>query len=306
MTDPNDNGERTTMIGGRREDKRREVPAAPVEPCSRTKDDFKALYKLEEVIGKGGSGIVYRGRIRATKEQVAIKFLANPRDEECRLRFLREGHLLSSIRHPNVVSVIEVGEIDGKLYQIAEFVTGGTLRNLLDREGKLSPDRGVALVMGLLAGLENCHDAGIIHRDIKPENILLTGEKSCKLADLGVAKASGELPLTCTGDLLGTPVYMSPEHANGVTVLKASDLYSCGIVIYEMLCGQPPFTDHPPFVLLEMHRKVTPRPLTTRVPTASTELGQVVDSALAKDPNQRPASAKVMGQMLARCPEARA
>jgi serine/threonine protein kinase len=275
-------------------------------PRSRTREEFKNYFRLEQIVGKGGSGVVYSGFIRATATPVAIKFLKDSSDPESRLRFLQEAHLLSTIQHPNLVHVFEFGDVGGALYQIVEFMNGGTLRTALRQEGAFHPTRVVRLGMDLLEGLGACHAKGIVHRDIKPENIFLVGTQACKLGDLGVARTVSRPGLTPIGEILGTPAYMSPEQAGDRPVVAASDLYAAGVVLYEMLCGEPPFPDSSdPFQLLKMHLEIEPVPIERRVPGLSAGLAHAIAQALAKPVQDRPATASAFALGLAACPEAR-
>ena len=202
-------------------------------------------YEVEELLGRGGMGIVYKARHLRLNRFVALKMLiagayAAPRE---RARFQREAEAVASLRHPNIVSVYDVGDHEGWPYFTMEFLEGGSLAQGL--AGTPQPARHAAAVLTTLAeAVQAAHSAGIVHRDLKPANILLTAIGTPKVADFGLARHfDGEAGITQSGARLGTPSYMAPEQASGKAgqIGPAADIYSLGALLYEMLTGRPPF-----------------------------------------------------------------
>ena len=237
-------------------------------------------YAIEALIGEGGMGQVFRGRDVRLNRPVAIKFLSEEfADESARRRFQQEAQTASALNHPHILTVLDVGEIEGRQYLVTEFVDRGTLRDWVRAEAR-SWREIVELLTGVADGLATAHQAGILHRDIKPENILVTSSGYAKLADFGLAKL--DMPVvtgavtqeagvrTRAGVVLGTPWYMSPEHATGEPVDARSDIFSFGVVLYEMLAGRRPFES------------------TTDLPSSHPRaLRSAVEKALEKNPANR-------------------
>jgi serine/threonine protein kinase len=253
------------------------------------------VYELQAPLGAGGMGVVYRALDTKLNRPVAIKFLsddlANP---AARRRFQREAQVASSLNHPHILTVHDAGEFEGRQYLVTEFVDGGTLRDWAHgpRQGWRQP---LELLLGVADGLATAHQAGILHRDIKPENILITKTGYAKLADFGLAKLyEGAAPDTATramtetrtrpGVLVGTIAYMSPEQAAGEPIDVRGDIFSFGVVLYEVLAGQRPFTGTSALDVLQaiIHRPAGPLP--DEVPLS---LRMVVEKALEKDPANR-------------------
>jgi serine/threonine protein kinase len=276
--------------------------ATPERPrAGETDAGFRARYRLGCEVGHGASGAVYEAIALPGGGRVAVKFLQDTEDVEMNARFLREGRCLERIRHPNVVQVLEVGCCGSRPYLVTEFLAGGTLRERLSRARVMSPDEAIDLVVPCLEGLFACHQAGIVHRDLKPANILFTDDGTPKVADLGIARIVGsDEKLTRTGDLVGTPLYMSPEQVRGEKASVASDLYSMGVVLYEMLAGRTPFLAPTAFQLMVLHDEAAPLPLRMLVPTVPAELARIVERALAKQAADRPSTALVMAGELRR------
>jgi serine/threonine protein kinase len=264
--------------------------------------EFQERYRLRQVLGTGAMGTVYMADRSGEAAPVAMKFLTRSGDADALARFVREGRLLVSIRHPNVVVVMEVGEQSGHPYMVCEHLGGGTLRDRLAAQGRLASDEACPLMLDMLAGLQECHERGIVHRDVKPANILLSISGRAKIADLGIAKVWGSVDqtLTQTGSIIGTPQYMSPEQVRGEPLTLASDLYSLGVILYEMLSGQPPFRAVSPFQVMQMHQEVAPRPLREVAPDVPEGVAALVGRAISKQPGSRPASALDFATMLRR------
>ena len=251
-------------------------------------------YRIEAEIGAGGMGTVFRAIDTRLKRPVAIKFLSDDlADAAARRRFQREAQMASSLNHPHILTVYDVGEFDGRQYLVTEFVDGGTLKDWVLRQPRSWEDVA-QLLTGVADGLATAHQAGILHRDIKPDNILVTTSGYAKLADFGLAKLEDDAPVSATrtlteqhtrkGMIVGTIAYMSPEQASGQPLDARSDLFSFGAVLYEMLAGQRPFRAAGNLELLQQVIHAKPAPLRANVPEP---LRALVMKALAKDPADR-------------------
>ncbi|MEZ4430780.1 MAG: serine/threonine-protein kinase [bacterium] len=253
-------------------------------------------YRVEARIGRGGFGAVYRATHLGLDRPVALKVMHGDGGDDLGQRFRREARLQASLRHPVCVIVFDYGEDDGDPWLVQEFVTGHELKAVLAAEGRLPPERAVAITCRLLEGLAAAHDSGIVHRDIKPSNIMLVRDgdrEDVRLLDFGIARAMAEeeTSLTSPGQVIGTARYIAPEQARGEPPAPASDLYSVGVVLHQMLAGAPPF---PAFDMREAviaHLTLDPPPLPADVPP---KLAAVVAQALAKHPADRPPSAAAM------------
>ena len=214
-------------------------------------------FRVLGVLGRGGVGVVYAAHDESLRRDVAVKVLPGERDEEQRQRFLREARLAAGIAHANVAVVHQIGEDAGRAYIAMELVPGESLRHRLER-GRLAVPEALELATQIARGLAAAHERGIVHRDLKPENVMITPEGVVKLLDFGLAKPSDPLqsPVSPTeaghaktetlvtseaGRLMGTPQYMSPEQATGEALDARSDVFSFGVVLYEMLAGRRPF-----------------------------------------------------------------
>src|SRR5690242_21842366 len=202
-------------------------------------------YRLESSVGEGGMGTVYRALDTKLNRPVAIKFLSDElADAAARRRFQREAQMASSLNHPHILTVHDIGEFEGRQYIVTEFVDGGTLKDWAKAE-KRSWWQIVELLTGVADGLAAAHTAGILHRDIKPGNILVAKNGYAKLADFGLAKLDAsvarEETATLTNVVMGTIPYMSPEQASGEALDARSDIFSFGVVLYELLAGKRPF-----------------------------------------------------------------
>jgi serine/threonine protein kinase len=252
-------------------------------------------YQIERRIGAGGMGVVYRAVDSRLNRPVAIKFLSSDlADSSARRRFQQEAKMASALNHPHILTVHEAGEFHGRQYLVTEFVDGGTLKDWAQREPR-SPRQIVELLVGVADGLAAAHAAGILHRDIKPENILVTTSGYAKLADFGLAKLDERaMPATAAhtmtggetrpGVVIGTIAYMSPEQASGQPLDARSDIFSFGVVLYELLAGRRPFVGATDLELLQTVIHGEPEPLGAHIPIA---LRMVVEKALEKDPAER-------------------
>ncbi|HEY1188064.1 MAG TPA: serine/threonine-protein kinase, partial [Gemmata sp.] len=261
-------------------------------------------YELEEFVGKGGMGIVYRARHGATGRVVALK-LISPRgasDEVARARFVREIRALAAIKHPNIVPLYDAGDWHGFPYCTMEFVAGGTLSDHLNRI-RADLDGAVALMAKVARGVARLHSAGILHRDLKPLNILLSEGDEPLVADFGLAKWVGaDSDLTVTGLPVGTRPYMAPEQTLGDKRLSthACDVWSLGVTLYEVLTGQRPFNDDGFTGVYHFIRTAEPPPMTALSPDLPEALQAVVLKCLAKQPEDRYPSAAALAEDLDR------
>jgi serine/threonine-protein kinase len=246
-------------------------------------------YEIEGKIGEGGMATVFRGRDQVLGRTVAIKVLS-PRyagDPTFVERFRREAQAAARLNHPNVVNVFDTGS-DGNIHFIVmEYVQGRTLEDILRAEGRLQPERAVEIAENVAAALSFAHREGLVHRDIKPANVMITPTGEVKVMDFGIARASSTETLTQTATVLGTASYLSPEQAQGEPVDGRSDIYSLGVVLYEMLTGQVPFTGDTAVAVAYKHVREDPT-LPTRIePRIPQALEAVVMKALAKNPANR-------------------
>jgi len=279
------------------------IADVPIDPLiGRVFDD---KYRLEERLGGGGMGTVYRATHLLIDRQVAIKVLSQRfvGDETAQQRFRREARASGRMQHPNAVAVNDFGATeDGWLYIVMELLEGQTLRDLLARESPLDPARAVSFMLQTCAAVGAAHEAGLIHRDLKPANIFIEQRPNfpavVKVLDFGVAKFAVEEheddydTLTQVGAIIGTPRYMSPEQCAGTASLTpAADVYSLGIILYEMLTGASPFTGDTPLALALKQVSEAPRPPREIVPSIPEALERVVLHALAKNPGARPQDA---------------
>jgi eukaryotic-like serine/threonine-protein kinase len=270
-------------------------------------------YRIEKRLAAGGMGIVYKAERIGLAKKVAIKFLHRSQATvaDRRQRFEREARAMSRLSHPNLVSIIDFGELDETPYLVMELHRGETLRQTLDR-GAVEPRRAVHIARQLLAGLSSAHGKGVVHRDLKPDNVLIVGdpgEDHVKVLDFGVAKLlegdgrPSELSVAA-GSLLGTAEYMAPEQVRCEVIDPRADVYAAGILIYEMLTGHRPFEAERDLAVLRMQLEDAPVPPRERAPAISPALERVVLRALEKDRERRWGSADAFSKALAETPEA--
>ncbi|HEX6630070.1 MAG TPA: serine/threonine-protein kinase, partial [Gemmatimonadaceae bacterium] len=281
------------------------MPPIPSDLLAALRAALAGQFVVERTLGAGAMGTVVLARDLTLERPVAIKVI-NPElaaNRTFRQRFLQEVRTVARLRHHNLVTVHSAGEADGLLYAVMEFVPGESLRERLERERRLPPEEAGRILHEVATGLAAAHAQGVIHRDIKPENVLLDAETGrALLVDFGVAQAlgTGDDRVTAAGLVMGSPRYMSPEQASGETVLDGrSDLYTLGLVGYEMLAGRPPFTGPGVQAVLAQHLTAMPPPLAERAPGTPPALLAVIERALAKDPNVRWPDARAMARALA-------
>ncbi|HHE73293.1 MAG TPA: hypothetical protein ENL34_13545 [Chloroflexi bacterium] len=253
-------------------------------------------YQILEEIGRGGMAVVYKAHQPTLERYVAIKVLPQQFtfDREFVERFLREARAAARLNHPNIVTIHDVGQADGTYYIVMEYLEGPSLADLLRQQRALPPQQAAQIVAQVASALDYAHQQGFVHRDVKPSNILLGAGGVAKLTDFGIVKAAEGTRLTQTGTVLGTPEYMSPEQAKGLGVDRHSDIYSLGVVAYEMLAGRVPFSGD---TLAVLHAHVYEPPDLRALPVG---VQGVVSSALAKDPRQRFGSSGAFAQALER------
>jgi len=263
-------------------------------------------FRIVEKIGKGGMGAVYKAEQPDMNRYVAIKILHSRYLSRSDLvsRFRREARAMSQLSHPNTARVFLYGQLDdGACYFVMEYLAGQNLAQIVRAEGAMKPRRAIRIMTQVCSALEEAHQAGIVHRDLKPENIFVTSQGGIrdfpKVLDFGLAKVTerqmrpGSMVLTQQGMVFGTPEFMSPEQAHGKTLDARSDIYSLGIILYELLTGKLPFDAKQPIEYIQLHVNATPIPLSERRPSAEFPPGleRVVMMALAKKPEDRFASA---------------
>ncbi len=273
-----------------------------------TPDDGRRMlgdrYEIGEVIGRGGMAEVHEGRDVRLGRRVAVKILRPDlaKDPTFQARFRREAQSAAALNHPNIVAVYDTGEdtltaADGTSvvvpYIVMEYVDGMTLRQLLASGRRLLPERALEITAGILAALDYAHRHGIVHRDIKPANVMLTRTGDVKVMDFGIARAVNDTgsTMTATSAVMGTAQYLSPEQARGEVVDARSDLYSTGVVLYELLTGKPPFTGDSPVSIAYQHVSEMPIPPSQVDPGVTPEVDAVVLHALAKRTDDRYQSA---------------
>ena len=244
------------------------------------------------MLARGGMAVVYLVRQPALDREVALKRLdLESEDPTIAQRFVGEARLAATLNHPNVVTLFDFFEHEGVPYIAMEYVAGGSLRSLT---GTLTLAQIFALLEGTLAGLAHAEEHGIAHRDLKPENLLVTQRGNVKIADFGIARAYNALSqrLTVTGKAMGTPAYMSPEQALNEPIGPATDLYALGVIVYELIAGQPPFGADTPVGVLYCHVHKPPPPLAALAPATPPAVCKWVHWLLAKAPRERPRSAR--------------
>jgi eukaryotic-like serine/threonine-protein kinase len=263
---------------------------------------FDGRYLIERQIGSGGMADVYLATDQSLGRKVAIKVLSDryARDAAFVERFRREAAAAASLRHPNIVTVYDRGETMGTSYIAMEYLDGPTLKEEITRRAPLPEPEAINYATQALAALEAAHRQGVVHRDVKPHNMVLTDEGRLKVTDFGIARAANTQQMTEVGSIVGTAQYLSPEQARGLAVGPESDIYSMGVVLYEMLCGDLPFTGESAVDIAMKQVSDTPPPLHRRNKLVSPAMEQVVMRALAKDPALRFSSAKGMAEELAR------
>ena len=258
-------------------------------------------YQLIESLGIGGMAEVYRARDLSLERYVAIKILRDEHSSEPEFqdRFRQEAKAAANLSHPNIVTVHDFGFDKGQLFIVMEYVPGKMLKEMITALGRIPPEEAIPLMVQACAGIGYAHRAGLVHCDVKPHNMLVTPDMRLKVGDFGIARALASIhPDEHSEVVWGSPLYFSPEQAAGLAPTPASDVYSLGVVLYEMLVGKTPFIATRPEILAEMHRELIPRPLRDFNPAISPALEQIVLKTLSKEPSARYRTADQLGRVL--------
>ena len=266
---------------------------------------FGGRYAVLERVGGGGMAEVYRARDDLLGREVAIKVLHErfSNDRSFVERFRREAQSAANLNHPNVVSLYDYGADDDTYFIVMEYIDGRSLADIISAEGPLLPERAAEIASDVAQALDRAHSGGLVHRDVKPSNIMITDTGQTKVTDFGIARAlggDGEQTMTQTGMVIGTASYLSPEQAQGNPVDARSDVYALGVVLYEMLTGDPPFTGETPLAIAYKHVRENPEAPSSRNKDVPHALDAVTMKALAKNPDNRYASATDMHEDLQR------
>lgn len=281
------------------------IPVQPPHPAAVTTPAFRpppapgerliGKYRVKGELGRGGMGAVYLAEQPGLGREVAIKelILSPAADPTALMRFLQEAQVMARTSHPNLVQVHDLEQIGDANYIVLEFVRGKSLRDRLN-QGPIPMPQTFAVMHGVLQALDYAHKRSIVHRDMKPENVLLSDEGDVKVADFGIARLTDDSgagsTATKTGTTVGTPQYMSPEQVASSKVDGRSDLYSAGIMFYELVVGQPPFTASEadgPFTLMAKHVQAPPKPPSVHKPGLDMRLEEVILKSLSKRPEER-------------------
>ncbi|HEY4630673.1 MAG TPA: Stk1 family PASTA domain-containing Ser/Thr kinase [Blastococcus sp.] len=265
-------------------------------------------YEIGGVLGRGGMAEVHRGRDLRLGREVAVKVLRSDlaRDPSFQVRFRREAQASASLNHPAIVAVYDTGEdrttTGATPYIVMEYIEGETLRDVLRREGRLSPERAMSLCADICGALDFSHRNGIVHRDVKPGNVMITPQGAVKVMDFGIARAVSDsaATMTSTAAVIGTAQYLSPEQARGESVDARSDVYSLGCLLYELVTGAPPFTGDSPVAVAYQHVREDPKLPSSINPVIPAELDAILLKAISKNPANRYQSAAEMRNDLLR------
>jgi predicted Ser/Thr protein kinase len=247
-------------------------------------------YELEELVGHGGMSSVYKAHDALLERYVALKVLHEQysEDEEFVERFKREARSVAQLQHPNIVTVIDRGQQDGRQYIVFEYIDGENLKELVVRKGRLDVREALEIALEIARGLAFAHEHGLVHRDVKPQNVLLNGDGRAKVTDFGIARSRDvEQSVTQTGTVLGTSNYIAPEQASGQPVDEHTDVYSLGVVLYEMLTGELPFPGDNFVAVAIKHVHESPPNALDKRGDLPLRVAAAVDRALEKDPEHR-------------------
>jgi eukaryotic-like serine/threonine-protein kinase len=258
-------------------------------------------YGLLERLGKGGMANVYRARDTMLERTVAIKILRDDysRDPTFLDRFRQEAKAAANLSHPNIVTVHDFGLDRGQLFIVMEFVPGTDLKTLIKKKGRFSPEEAIPLLIQACAGIGYAHRAGLVHCDVKPQNMLVTPDMRLKVTDFGIARVLSTIhPEEQNEVVWGSPQYFSPEQASGAAPSPASDVYSLGIIMYEMLTGMLPFHADTAAELARLHLEAEPVPISEMLPDIPPALEQIQIKVLDKEPSQRYRTADQFGRVL--------
>ncbi len=260
-----------------------------VEPDMAVKNALHESYTIYDEIGRGGMATVYRAQQKSLKREVALKILPGQftHDDEFIKRFHQEARSAASLNHPNIVTIYDEGTISGVHFISMALISGEDLNSRINRNGPISEKEVLSYITPIADGLTYAHEKGMVHRDIKTANILLDENSTPYLTDFGIAHAGDGSKLTRTGTLLGTPEYMSPEQAKGELTDCRSDIYSLGIVMYECITGQRPFTGETLLGVVHKIASEEPKPISEFIPDISDKLNRIIMKCLEKNPSDR-------------------
>ena len=262
---------------------------------------FHGRYEILSILGSGGTSVVYKAKDTILNRLVTIKILRDQLDKDNKFlnRFRKEAQAVAKLSHPNIVNIYDVAESGGLHYLVMEYVDGVSLKEYLDSNAPLPVDEALNIFQQLLQALQHAHENNVIHRDIKPHNIMLDTKHNVRVTDFGLAITAEDISINAAeesgSDIMGSVYYMSPEQIKGETVNAATDIYSAGVLLYELLCGERPFNGENAVEIARQHLKGTPVPPHKINPEVSTELSSFVMKAIRRDKDLRFASA---GQML--------
>jgi hypothetical protein len=252
-------------------------------------------YRIERLLGRGGFSDTFLAQHGTTGQEVALKVphLHRADDAEFRARFHQEAQLGARLIHPNLVRILDPGQVTGRPYLAMEYLPGPTLDERLGKQGSLPLDEFLTIATGAAKAMAHAHAHGVVHRDLKPGNILLTAQGP-KVMDLGIARIMDAATVTSTYAFLGTPLYAAPEAQLKTHVGPAADRYSLGVILFHMLTGAPPFLGETPFEILDRHRSALPPDLTLQRPDVPPALNRLVSRLLDKEPDQRPEDSEIL------------
>jgi predicted Ser/Thr protein kinase len=252
-------------------------------------DLIAGRYELEQKVGSGGMSKVYKAHDRLLERTVALKILHEhySQDDEYIERFRREARSVAQLTHPNVVTVIDRGEHEGRQYIVFEYIDGENLKQLVEREGPLPPRQVIELGLQIASALASAHARGVVHRDVKPQNVILTDEGRPKVTDFGIARSSDVESVTLTGTVMGTSEYIAPEQARGELVDFRSDVYSLGAILYELCTGEVPYPGENPVSVAMRHLHEPVPSARAQRPDIPARLDAAIRKAMAKDPAER-------------------
>jgi serine/threonine protein kinase len=258
-------------------------------------------YQLLEKLGSGGMAVVFRARDQMLERYVAIKVLREDysANEAFQNRFRQEARAAANLSHPNIVTVHDFGLDNGQLFIVMENVPGTDLKSMIKRRGRFSVQEAIPLIVQACAGIGYAHRAGLVHCDVKPHNMLVTPDLRLKVTDFGIARALATIRPGERADVVwGSPQYFAPEQAAGEVPSPASDVYSLGVVLYEMLTGSLPFNASTVEELARMHIEATPIPIREYLPDIPPALEQIIMKVLSKEPSARYRTADQLGRVL--------
>lgn len=256
-------------------------------------------YELQELIGGGGMADVYKAQDKLLDRAVAVKILHQQyaNDAEFVEKFRREATAAAKLAHPNIVNIYDVGEDGGSQYIVMEYVSGPTLKEVIQQKGCLEPIEAVRIAKEIASALESAHRNNLVHCDIKPHNILVMPDGHIKVTDFGIARAVSASTMTYSGSVMGSVHYFSPEQAKGTVITTKSDVYSLGVVLYEMLTGQLPFNGETSVSIALQHLQEEPVPIRQINPSIPPVLEAIVQKAMSKDPADRPSSTELYADL---------